>query len=54
MHKVEAFLENVWTKISNHKHFDNAIAVGEVTALSKRCPVRIVYEGKIIWTEEKI
>jgi hypothetical protein len=25
MHKVEAFIENVWTKISNHKHFDNGV-----------------------------
>jgi hypothetical protein len=48
-YRVEIFQDNEWRKWSTHKHEENAIFNAEVIAKSRKCDVRVIYKGQIIW-----
>ena len=50
MSRVEILENNEWKKHSTHKNEDMAVINAEVAHKSKRCPVRVVTEGKITWS----
>lgn len=49
MSRVELFSNNEWTLISWHKNVDNAIINAEVIYRSRKCSVRVISKGNIVW-----
>jgi hypothetical protein len=46
---VQILRDNEWVESSWHKNYEIAEINAEVILKSKKCPVRIVYDGKIIY-----
>lgn len=49
MSRVELFSNNEWILMSWHKNVDNAIINAEVIYRSRKCGVRVISEGKVVW-----
>lgn len=49
MSRVELFKDNEWILISWHKNVDNAIVNAEVIYRSRKCDVRVISEGNVVW-----
>ena len=49
MSRVELFSNNEWILISWHKNVDNAIINAEVIYRSRKCDVRVISKGNIVW-----
>lgn len=49
MSRVELFSNNEWILISWHKNMDNAIINAEVIHRSRKCDIRVITEGNIVW-----
>ncbi len=41
--------DNSWVIRSYHKNKEHAVINAEVAHQSKQCPVRVIYEGKIVY-----
>ena len=50
MHKyrVEIFIDNNWRRWSTHKHEENARFNAESIHNSRKCDVRVIYQGTVI------
>jgi hypothetical protein len=49
MSRVDLFSNNEWIIMSWHKNVDNAIINAEVIYRSRKCDVRVISEGKVVW-----
>jgi hypothetical protein len=48
-YRVEIFTDNEWHRWSTHKHQENAVFNAEVISKSRRCDVRVIYKGEIVF-----
>jgi|GEM_PF-5813265 hypothetical protein len=51
MSRVEIFTNNEWVINSWHKNLDHAIINAEVLYVSRKCDIRVINEGKIVWAK---
>ncbi len=49
MSRVDLFSNNEWIIMSWHKNVDNAIINAKVIYRSRKCDVRVISEGKVVW-----
>ena len=51
MSRVEIFTNNEWMINSWHKNLDIAIINAEVLYASRKCDIRVISDGKIVWAK---
>ena len=47
-YRIEAFIDNQWTRVGSHKKYSDAVFNAENAYRSKHCDIRVIYQGNVV------